>query len=118
MPSKLKTPCNYPRCPKLVEAGQGYCDEHRKKRHKQYDKTQRNKKRAKFYSSARWQKLRDKKIKEYPLCEYCLEDDETTVATEVDHVVPIAEDWGRRFDYENLKSSCHSCHMKKHARDK
>lgn len=121
MPRRPKKPCSYPSCPELVTAGQRYCQTHaskaEKERHQQYDKYQRDKRSAKFYSSALWQKIRNRKMKRDPLCEYCLPDTITTAA-EVDHIIPIKVDWSLRLVMSNLKSSCHSCHMKKTAEDK
>ena len=54
-------------------------------------------------------------IKQEPLCEMCKENERLTVATEVDHIVPIKKDWSKRLDINNLQSLCHSCHMKKTA---
>lgn len=120
MPKRAKKPCAYPGCSKLV-SGQTYCEKHfkevEKKRQKLYDRYQRNKKIARFYSNARWQKLRDRKLKNDPLCEHCLPD-VVTPATEVDHIIPVEVDWSRRLDWNNLQSLCHSCHMKKTAEDK
>lgn len=118
MPGRNKTPCSKPGCPELVKVGQTYCEKHRKERHKRYDKRKRDKKKSKFYSSGRWRKLRNKKLKTDPLCEYCLEDDIVTEATEVDHIIPIDARWDLRLSWDNLKSACHSCHMKKTREDK
>ena len=121
MPKRAKKPCAYPGCSKLV-SGQTYCEKHQvkveKQRQKRYDKFQRDKRAAKFYSSARWQKLRDRKLKHDPLCKYCEAKGIVTPASEVDHIVPIEVDWSKRFDWDNLQSLCHSCHMKKTAEDK
>lgn len=121
MPKRAKKPCAYPGCSELV-SGQAYCEKHGKKvekqRHERYDRFQRDKKAAKFYSSVRWQKMRNRKLKHDPLCEHCLGNNQVTPATEVDHVIPVEVDWSRRLDWNNLQSLCHSCHMKKTAEDK
>lgn len=44
-----------------------------------------------------------------PFCEYCMEKDKLTEATEVDHFIPL-EAGGAPFDYDNLKSTCKRCH--------
>ncbi len=31
---------------------------------------------------------------------------------QIDHVVPLREDWDRRLDPTNLRALCHSCHSK------
>lgn len=66
-----------------------------------------------IYNSARWQKLRARKLRETPLCEYC-PSEHRAVATEVDHFKAIS-DGGDAYDMENLKSSCKSCHSQKTA---
>lgn len=68
----------------------------------------------KFRSSAKWQKKR-KEIKErdYHLCQICLRGlyVETGPAinykdTQVHHIIPIAEDWEKRMDNDNLITLC------------
>lgn len=124
MPTRSKKPCAKPGCPNLAKTGQTYCSEHRedkkklkRQRDKEYNK-KRDLKLRKFYSSGRWRKVRNRYIRKHPLCEYCKEKDEVTPATEVDHVIPVKVRWDLRLDPENLKSSCHSCHMKKTKEDK
>lgn len=121
MPHRLKKPCAYPGCPELVQAEQTYCNEHKRKvkgqRDKEYNR-QRDPRSRKFYGSARWKKLRNKYIKQNPLCEHCQEKDKVTAATEVDHIIPIEVDWSRRLEWNNLQSLCHRCHMQKTQEDK
>jgi len=63
---------------------------------------------------ARWEKVRLVKLRSNPLCEMCERDGAITEATEVHHVVPIANG-GEIYVMENLMSLCHSCHMRLHA---
>jgi 5-methylcytosine-specific restriction protein A len=65
------------------------------------------------YDSA-WREVRRRKLSEEPLCEICLRAGHIIPATEVHHIVPIA-DGGDVYARENLMSVCHSCHMKLHA---
>ena len=122
MPYRLKKPCAYPGCPELVEPGQVYCKEHRAKinswQNKLYDEKQRDTKASKFYNSVAWKKLRKLKQSRDPLCEYCLEKNRTRIATEVDHVIPIKDNWSMRLVFNNLRSTCHRCHMNKTKEDK
>jgi 5-methylcytosine-specific restriction enzyme A len=60
-------------------------------------------------STWRWRKLRSAKLDANPRCERCHQ----RPATEVDHVVPLAEDPTRRYDWNNLASLCHDCHSEK-----
>lgn len=70
--------------------------------------------------SRRWLELRRKKINETPLCERC---------NEIGLIVPVAEIHHRRpceeaqtpaemerlmYDYSNLQSLCHDCHVEVH----
>lgn len=66
----------------------------------------------KFYLSKPWRKIRRVKLKENPLCEYCLAVGKYTPATCVDHYTPIKKG-GAKLDKGNLKSSCNKCHSSK-----
>lgn len=75
----------------------------------------------KLINTARWRRLRLKKLQAQPLCESCRESDKLTPATEVHHVTP-AESVTRitqmevlMYDYHNLMSVCHECHVNIHA---
>lgn len=88
------------------------------------------KERAKAYDAARgsrhergydnqWQRLRDMHLSENPLCEHCLQEDETvTVAVDVDHVEPITVAPHRRLDPTNLQSLCRHHHNLKTASER
>ena len=65
---------------------------------------------ANFYNTRAWRRLSAWQRTQQPLCEMCLELGVVTEATEVDHVVPLSEDWGRRLDPTNLASICGECH--------
>lgn len=49
------------------------------------------------------------------LCVCCAADGRTTVATEVDHILPLHK--GGTDDLENLQALCGECHARKTARD-
>jgi len=122
MPKRLKKPCSFPGCPVLVEPGISYCEEHSKKvnfsRNKLYDEKNRDLKAKKFYSSSAWRRARKYKLAQDPLCEYCYRRGNSRVATEVDHILPIKDNWEKRLDFNNMKSTCHRCHMKKTQEDR
>lgn len=66
-------------------------------------------------SSGRWKRARKWKLTIAPLCETCIAHGVTTVAVDVDHVVPLVEMLaaGRReesFQLTNLASICRACH--------
>lgn len=61
---------------------------------------------------ARWQKLRNAKLRDEPLCRIHLEILDKIVAAEtVDHIVPKAK--GGTDDWDNLQSLCSACNYAK-----
>lgn len=70
-----------------------------------------------FYQSKAWQRARLIQLSNQPLCEHCLASGYTTAATEVDHVIPISEDWSKRLSDSNFSSLDKICHARKSARD-
>ena len=118
MPWKPLRPCNYPGCPNLSE--QAYCEIHRKKvkaeTNSHYDKHKRDKQMYNFYNSPAWRKLRDKKIRQNPLCEECYRSGRLTKAVIVDHILPARENQDKRLDINNLQSLCTACHNRKHSK--
>lgn len=70
--------------------------------------------------TARWVELRREKLTECPLCERCAAEGYVTAATEVHHAVPVEDAVTRgdrerlMFDYSNLRSLCHRCHVLTH----
>jgi len=124
MASKLKKPCVKPGCFNLTT--DRYCSEHaylaekeKKDRHKYYDQFIRDKEAAKFYNSIEWKRLKQQAlIRDKGLCQECLSNQKITIATEVDHIIPIRVRWDLRLRLDNLRSLCHKCHMRKTAEDK
>lgn len=66
-----------------------------------------------FYQSADWQRLRSYVLASNPICAVCRKD----VATECDHIVPLAENYNLRLTLSNLQGLCKSCHSKKTIQD-
>jgi len=66
-----------------------------------------------LYKSAQWQRLRRAVLQTHPLCVRCLDSDQVTIATDVDHIVPHRGDPARFWDRENLQPLCHACHSVK-----
>lgn len=62
-----------------------------------------------LYKSARWRRLREGQLSLQPLCEWCLESERVTEATEVHHQIPHKGDesvfWNGPFI-----STCKPCH--------
>ncbi|WP_075559137.1 HNH endonuclease signature motif containing protein [Parabacteroides timonensis] len=75
----------------------------------------------KLINTARWKRVRLKKLQAQPLCECCQDKDKITPATEVHHVTPvetvttIEQMETLMFEYSNLMSVCHECHKNIHA---
>lgn len=65
------------------------------------------------YSTARWQRLRKRKLRESPLCEHCEMERRVTPATEVDHRIAISNGGDPFPGLEGLASYCHPCHTRK-----
>ena len=118
MPSRAKTICSKPGCSQLVTVGSGgVCDEHRKQRHREYSRRRDDVDEQRFYNGGTWRKLRTMQLQSQPLCELCLVDGKTVVATVVHHKQEIKLD-GERYGVDNLQSLCRSCHERSHAKDK
>ena len=75
-------------------------------------------------NSGRWQKIRKQKLSSNPLCQDCKEQGKIVAAREVHHVKPCETEKTVRemevlmFDYNNLRSLCHECHVLTHKRMK
>lgn len=107
MPSAPKHQCPYPGCTALVERGR--CERHAGVRQRRHGYAAD----ARFYHSARWRRVRDAKLRNDPLCQYCLaKDGRPRPATTVDHRTALAEG-GHPTDAANLVSSCTPCHSSK-----
>lgn len=63
----------------------------------------------KWYSSARWQKLRAAELRDEPLCAYCLAKGKVVEANVRDHVHPHRQD-EHLFWYGERQSLCTPCH--------
>ena len=88
------------------------CDECRA-RHKGWSMWQHYKgsSKSRGYGYA-WSKLRLKALeRDKYLCQMCLKRGIFTTATDVDHIVPLAQ--GGSDAMENLQSLCHECHKQK-----
>jgi len=111
---RSKRPCNYIGCSALTT--ERYCDEHRRLTHREYKDRRTDTYEQRFYSSARWRKVRARKLAANPLCEMCIKDGRLTGAQMVDHITPIKRG-GAQLDMNNLQSLCNACHNKKTAKE-
>lgn len=107
MPTKPKKPCGFPGCPKLTHAR--YCEEHTRVMNTRYNKYERPYDSSERYGSA-WRRIRNKYIKEHPLCEECEKNGRLTPAKEVHHILPLEK--GGTHDESNLMALCKSCHSR------
>jgi 5-methylcytosine-specific restriction protein A len=64
----------------------------------------------------RWVALRSTLLRKEPLCRFCRFQGRTSVAVEIDHVIPLEQ--GGSDAYDNLQPLCASCHLEKTARDR
>jgi 5-methylcytosine-specific restriction enzyme A len=113
-------PCNYIGCSKLTR--KKYCEQHEYKTvydTRFYDQYVRDKESTKFYKSKPWKKTREQVlIRDHGLCQSCLKNKRITMASIVDHIIPLKIAWEKRLDMNNLQSLCQSCHNQKTAEDK
>lgn len=54
-------------------------------------------------------------LSRHPLCAHCSEEGKVTVATEVDHIIPLHQ--GGLDEWENLQGLCHEHHADKTAKE-
>ena len=105
MPRKPLKPCKYPGCPKLTSGL--YCEEHAPLVAKEYDKYSRASNKNKKYGRE-WKRIRDRYVREHPVCELCFKEGKLTPTTEVHHI-KFVEDGGGN-EVSNLLALCHSHH--------
>lgn len=80
-----------------------------------YDKTIRKSDRVKIYNSKKWKQVRELALlRDHLMCIPCAKNGNDVLATEVHHIIELAEDITKAYDLENLESICHSCHMQNH----
>ena len=112
MPTKPPKPCRFPGCPELVD--NGYCEEHADKINGRYEQ-ERGTATARGYGT-RWQKLRDRFAKKFPLCAECLRNGHVTPMKDVHHKIKHDGDVDLLYDWDNLESLCRACHNAKTAK--
>jgi 5-methylcytosine-specific restriction protein A len=71
----------------------------------------------KLYNSKQWRSMRATQLALHPWCADCLDRNEHTLATEVDHIKPHKGDPQLFFDEKNLQSLCKVDHSKKTAEE-
>jgi 5-methylcytosine-specific restriction protein A len=63
---------------------------------------------------SRWKRLSESIRKNNPLCHDCLENDMVTPATEVHHIIKIADAPQLKYERTNLVQLCTACHERRH----
>ena len=63
-----------------------------------------------LYDTARWKRLRIQQLTVEPLCRFCIEVEDVTAATVVDHRLAHKGDLDLFYDPHNLQSLCAPCH--------
>ena len=85
---------------------------------KEYNKIKeirRDKRKADFYRSYKWQVLRERVLKDNNyMCARCREKDRVVLATEVHHIEHLSDNWDKRLEYDNLIPLCYQCHHEIH----
>ena len=61
------------------------------------------------------QERRERHFRRFPLCVHCEERHQISIATQLDHIVPLFK--GGEDDYPNLQGLCDPCHDAKTAQD-
>jgi 5-methylcytosine-specific restriction endonuclease McrA len=79
-----------------------------------YQATEEERERKRFYASVRWRKVRKWFLAKNPLCVHCQAKGRFTAATTVHHLVERLVDPSLAFKVENLEALCSSCHTKHH----
>lgn len=102
--------CNKVGCNKLLNFTESYCEEHKNKT--KYDKQRyiRDNKVMSVYNNKMWKDSRQSAlVRDDYMCLYCLAKGYVKRAEVVDHYVPIRDDYDKRYDLDNLVSSCYRC---------
>lgn len=103
--------CSY--CGKRIRSGT-VC-ECEKRRHKEYDQVKDKKLKA-FYSSSSWQMTRKQAIERYnhlDIISY-FEDERIEYGETVHHIMPVKDDWERRYELDNLIYLTEQHHQRVH----
>ncbi|PVX86467.1 HNH endonuclease [Paraburkholderia unamae] len=118
MPPRPLRPCKHRGCRALVPGGMSYCEEHAGEDVGWKPDSVRGNRHARGYGS-RWEKLREMVLLRdggICRCAECRQLGRVRLATEVDHVIPKAQDGTD--DPENLSAINHDCHKAKTARER
>ena len=107
MPQAALRPCAYPTCSELVSSGR--CATHAQ----QQEQGRSNWEVRRWYRTARWRKLRNLILNEYPLCRACVAEGTLQPSTDVDHIIPHRGNSDLFWDETNLQGLCATHHSRK-----
>src|SRR5699024_7520948 len=114
---KPKKRCNHRTCRTLIDYDKRYCSSHDGVVHKRYDAS-RDVEVKRFYSSGRWTEMaKQTKLRDDYLCQECLSHGLYVQGNIAEHITPVKQDWGKRWDMSNTQTLCISCHNKKTAKE-
>lgn len=102
MPMSPPRPCTKPGCGRLVHDGLGRCEAHQKPAWSKPANTTRR------TTGRKLQGMRAELFRSNPLCAMCEAQGRVTIATQRDHIVPLAE--GGADDASNTQGLCKACH--------
>ncbi len=105
MPTSAPKPCTHPGCGTLVRDGSGRCTKHSKPA---WSKPVTATKRV---TGRRLQAMRAELFTRCPLCVECERKGRVTLATQRDHIKPLAE--GGTDTEDNVQALCAECHESK-----
>jgi 5-methylcytosine-specific restriction enzyme A len=108
------------RCGKIIAAGKLRCEQcaatYDKERHKQYDKSRRNKQAAVFYNSEPWKVIRQHiKKRDHNICQLCFMNKKVNSMNVVHHIKELNDYRHLGLVESNLISLCNGCHRHVHA---
>jgi 5-methylcytosine-specific restriction protein A len=99
----------------LVRDGTGRCGKHKRVEARAFD-ARRGSSAQRGYGG-KWQREREAFLREHPLCRVHEGQDETVLATVVDHIVPHKGDQSLFWRRSNWQPLCKPCHDAKTARE-
>ena len=81
---------------------------------RRYDRTEAKAERDRFYTGARWTRLRKRYLSKHPLCERCEAAGRVEPAIDVHHQVERLDAPQLAYSEDNLEALCKPCHTSHH----